>query len=243
MADSIRTAFRERLQPRTMLVWVAFLAVLLWFLDDSLMQLGVTLGTGIVLGVANVLIEVYDLHSAVESLGIGLVSLFGGVVLFVLNTDVGASIVLLLMSCWMVFDATQTLRHEGLRDDERHESRDGHAVYHDYVVRRVHETLRERALTRLELSKTLDADDEAIDRALETLAERGVLSRNGSELRVSPPPKPGAIGRVRNGITAAFSRLARPITIEFEDEPDDETGARRVGTTRNDDPERERESA
>jgi hypothetical protein len=239
MADSVRAALRERLRLQTVLVWVGFLAFVFWAFDESVVQLGMTLGSILVFGLLEILADVYDLRSVVESLSQGLFMLFGAVALFVVEGSVGISIVFSLASGWIVLDAVQTLRHKGLTNDEP-EERDGHAVYHDYVVRRVHETLRERPLTRLELSVALEADDDAIDSALATLSERGVLSRNGSELHVSSPPEPGSMEHLRNEIADAFTRLAQPVTIEFESETADDTDTHRsVNTTRNDDRERE----
>jgi hypothetical protein len=221
MADSVRAALRERLRLRTVLVWFGFLAFIFWFLDSSTLQLGMALASASVFGFLEILTEAYNLRSEVESLGLGLVTLLGGVSLFVFggsNSDMGAAVTFVLIGSWLVLDAIQMLRHESWKDTDDHGDRDGHEVYREYVVKRVDEELRERALTRRELGDELDADDTAIDHALDVLTERGLLSRNGSELRVSSPPRPGALERARSGIAAPLARLARPLTIEFADE-------------------------
>lgn len=240
MADSVRAALHERISLQTVIGWVVLVATLWWIQGQSLVGLGTSLATATILGLADIGADVYDLPSAVKSLGLGLVTLLSGLVLFMIEGGLGVSVVLFVSSIWIVLDSVQTLRHEGHTTDESEEP-DGHAVYHQYVTRRVHETLREQELTRLELSAALESDDEAIDRALETLTERGVLSRNGSELHVSSPPKPGPMEYLRNGITDAFARLARPITIEFESETaDEDTDIRRQSVeAHNDDRERE----
>lgn len=182
------------------------------------------IATSTILGLSDVFTEAYDLRSAVEWLGLAFVTLLGGVSLFVFggsNSDMGAAIVFVLAGGWLALDATQTLRHEGWRDTDDHDSRGGHDVYREYVVRRVDSELRKRALTRRELTVELDADDAAIGRALDVLAERGLLSRNGSELRVSSPPGPGVLERARSVLTTPFARIARPLTIEFEGKPTD----------------------
>lgn len=224
MADSVREVIRERLSLGAVLFWLVVFGFLFWFFDEPMTQLGTSLAVGAVFGLSDVLIEAYDLRSAVRFLTYGLfalVSAAGWIALSGGGPDM--AIVFALAGVWLVLDAVQTIRHEGLKaDDENHDSRDGHDVYHEYVVRRVDEQLRERPMTRRELFDVLDADDAAIDRALDTLTERGLLSREGSELRVSSPPQKGPIGRTRDGITAALGRLARPLTIEFENDTADE---------------------
>ncbi len=217
MADSVRAAVSDRLRPRSILGWLVVVTALWWLFDESTVQVGMTLATSAIVGLADVSTEAYDLRSDVETLGLGFVMLLGGVSLFAFGTSVGVAIVFALAGGWMALDAGQVLRHEGWKATDDHDDRDGHDVYHEYVVRRVDSELRERALTRRELFDALDADDRAIDRALDVLAERGLLSRNGSELRVSSPPQPGTFERARSGIAAPFARLAQPLTIEFAD--------------------------
>jgi hypothetical protein len=221
MADSARAAVGNRLRLRSILGWFVLAAFLFWFFDESAVQLGMALATSTILGLSEVLAEVYDLRSEIESLGLALVTLLGGLALVASGDSAGVAVPLVLAGGWMVLDAGQVLRHEGLTNDES-DDRDGHAVYHEYVVRQVDETLREQPMTRRELSDTLDADNAAIDRALDTLAERGLLSRKGSELQVSSPPQAGPLGRVRDGIATALGRFARPLTIEFENDTADE---------------------
>lgn len=227
MADSVRGAVRDRLRrPEIVLFWVAYVVFLFWMLDGAMVQLGVTLVTAVVFGASELLTDVYDLRSDVQSLGLAFMTLLGSLSLFAFggsDSDMGAAVVFALAGGWMALDATQTLRHEGWKEDTH--DRDGREVYHEYVVRRADSELRERALTRRELGNELDADKAAIDRALDTLAERGLLSRNGSELGVSSPPQPGPLERARSGIAASLARLARPLTIEFADDASDD-GAR-----------------
>ena len=221
MADSARTTVRNRLRPRSILIWFVLAAFLFWFYDESMVQLGMAIATSTILGLSDVIAEVCDLRSEVRTLSLALVTLLGGISLFVFGgstSDSGAAVAFVLAGGWLALDAGQVLRHEGLEAAEDHDDRDGHDVYHEYLVRQVDSELRERGLTRRELGTELDADDAAIDHALDVLAERGLLSRNGSELRVSSPPEPGALARVCSGITAPLARLVRPLTIEFEDE-------------------------
>lgn len=245
MADSVRGAVSDRLRPRSILGWLVVVTALWWLFDESTVQVGMTLATSAIVGLADVSTEAYDLRSDVETLGLGFVMLLGGVSLFAFGTSVDVAIVFALAGGWMALDAGQVLRHEGWKATDDRDNRDGHDVYHEYVLRRVDSELRERALTRRELFDALDADDRAIDRALDVLAERGLLSHNGSELRVSSPPQPGALERARSGIVAPFARLARPLTIEFADEArnDDARSRPDETTVRDSGRERERESA
>jgi hypothetical protein len=228
MADSARAAVSNWLRPRSILVWFALTAFLFWFYDQSVVQLGMAIATSTILGLSQVFTEVRDLRSEVRTLGLALVTLLGAVSLFVFGGstgDSGAAVAFVLIGGWLALDAGQTLRHEGWRDTDDHDGRDGHDVYREYVVRQVDSELRERALTRRELGVELGADDRAIDHALDVLAERGLLSRTGSELRVSSPPEPGTFARVRSGIVAPLARLARPLTIELDDGNAEDEGA------------------
>jgi hypothetical protein len=248
MADSARAAVSNRLRPRSIFLWFVLAAFLFWFYDRSVVQLGMAIATSTILGLSDVFTEVNDLRSEVRALSLAFVTLLGALSLFVFGgstSDSGAAVAFVLAGGWLALDAGQVLRHEGWKDTDEHSEHDGHDVYHEYVLRQVDSELRERALTRRELMATLDADDAAIDHALDVLAERGLLSRNGSELRVSSPPQSGALARVRSGIAAPLARLARPLTIEFADETrDDDVRSRPDETTvRDSGREREHESA
>ena len=248
MADSVRAAVSNRLRPRSILVWFALIAFLFWFYDQSAVRLGMAIATSTIFVLSEVFTEAYDLRSEVRTFGLALVTLLGAVSLFVFGgstSDSGMAVAFVLIGGWLAFDAGQVLRHRGLTSDEGRDDRDGYDVYQEYVVRQVDTELRERALTQRELGTELDADDATIDHALDVLAERGLLSRTGSELRVSSPPEPDALERVRSGIVALLARLARPLTIEFDDESADEDtrsrpAAKPVGESGR---ERERESA
>src|SRR5699024_1252803 len=232
MAESVREAIRDRVTLRPVLAYVAVFGFLFWFFDEPVIQLGTSLATGLVMGFSGILAEAYDLRSKLKSLVYGLVVLVSGVGLFSLG-DSGscAGLAFMIAGSWIVLDSGQVLRRDGLKTDETPD-RDGHEVFQEYVTRQVDSALREQGLTRRELGVRLEADDAAIDRALSTLDDRGLLTRHGSELGVSSPPKPGVIGRVRNGIEHSVGRLARPLTIEFENESDDAAAARReIGDT------------
>ena len=253
MADSVRAAVRDRVSYRALLTWLGFVAVSFWLFDRSIAGIGTTLVTAVVLGLSELLTEVYDLRGAVRWLGFGLVVLLSATALFALGNSGGIwwlPAVLAGVGGWMALDAVQILRHEGLFIDDDGERPDGRDVYHDYVTRKVDETLRERALTRRELSTALEPNDEALDRALAELDDRDLLVREGSELRVRSPPESGALARARGLAATAAARLARPLTVEFADEPlaDDETdrydptpGRADPGSRSDADRERERE--
>lgn len=232
MADSVRAAVRDRLRPRSILAWCGFVAFLFWASDDATTLVGTSLVSAVVVGLSDVLAEVYGLRPEIESLGTGLIFLLSATGLSVFGDGawwVSGSLV--AITGWWVLDTIQTLRHEGLTVDEDDESRDGRDVYHDYVTRKVDETLREQPLTRRELSDALDPDDAALDRAVAELDDRGLLVREGSELRTRSPPEPGALARARGLAATAAARLAQPLTVEFEGESsaDDTGGADRHG--------------
>lgn len=221
MTDSVRTAVRDRVSLRAALVWFGLVAFSVWFIDGSIAQVGTSLVMGVVLGLSELLSEVYDLRGEVRSFGFGLVVLLSGVALFTLGSSGGVwwlPVLLAGVGGWVALDAVQTFRHEGLFIADDGEDPDGRDVYHDYVTRRVDETLCERALTRRELSTELDPDDAALDRALAELDDRDLLVREGSELRVRSPSKPGALARTRGLAATVAARLARPLTVEFENE-------------------------
>jgi hypothetical protein len=233
MADSVRSAVRDLVNLRAALIWFGFIAFSVWFADGSIAQIGTSLVMGVVLGLSELLSEVYDLRGEVRSCGFGLVVLLSGVALFAFVNGVWWLPVLLAgVGGWIALDTVQTLRHEGLFiDEDDGESPSGRDVYHDYVTRKVDETLREQALTRRELSTELDPDDEALDRAVAELDDRDLLVRNGSELRTRSPPDPGALARARGVAATAAARLARPLTVELADEPLADDGTDRYDST------------
>jgi len=234
MADSVRVAVRDRMSYRAVLTWLGFVVITFWLLDGSLAQAVTSLVTTLILGLSELLTEVYDLRGAVRWFGVGLVALLSAAALFALGSSGGVwwlPALLAGVGALIAFDAIQTLRHEGLFIDNDDANPDGRDVYHDYVTRKVDETLRERSLTRRELSTVLDPDDEALDRALAELDDRDLLVREGSALRVRSPPEPGALVRARGLAATAAARLARPLTVEFDDESPADDGTDRYDPT------------
>lgn len=218
MADSVPAALRERATTRSVLGWVVVVAALYALLGTSPLQVGISLATGGVVGAARLLAEVYDLRDEVETLAFGVVSLAGGTALVaVAGGSQTAGVTFLLVGAWTAIDAGQVLRHRGLADPTS--ERSGREVYREYVGRRVHEAIGEESLTPRELRESLDADGDVVDRAVETLAERGVLARVGGELRLAADDADtGRLSRIRSTLAGWISRLARPVTIEFESE-------------------------
>ncbi|EMA55460.1 MULTISPECIES: hypothetical protein [Halococcus] len=255
MADSVRVAVRERVSSRAILAWLGVIAISVWVFDGSATQTATGLTVTGIFGLSELLTEVYDLRETVRTLGFGLMALLSGVALFVLG-GTGTwwlPVVFAAVGGWLALDSVQTLRHEGLFIDEGDgESPDGRDVYHDYVTRKVDETLREQPLTRRELSDALDPDDATLDHALAELDDRDLLVRQGSELRTESPSEPGGVARARHLAATTAARLARPLTVEFDDESTADDGTDRYSPTpepvdsrsRSDDnQEREREPA
>ena len=225
MADSVPAALRERATTRAVASWLLLVAVLYWLLGVSALQVATSLATGLVVGAADLLVEVYDLREEVEGLAVGLVSMVGGTALTLLEGgSPSAGIPILAVGGWVFIDALQFLRHEGVRDPSR--ERDGHDVYREYVTRRVHQAVADEPRTTRELREALDADAEAVDRAVETLLDRGAVELAGSELRTTRTERAdrgrGASARVT--VVGWLRRLLRPITVEF----DSESSGRRV---------------
>jgi len=214
MADGLADALRDRIGPRSLLVGAGVLAALRVAFDASLAQLATTVATGAILGLSEAAEDAYDLRSGVRWLGFGGVAVVsGGALLAFGDGEAWLPAAFLLAGAWIVFDAVQTLRHDGLV--ERETPRDGTDVYRTYVTRRVHETLDERPRTRRELSEALDADGRDVDRAIEALRERGLLERTGSELRVSSPDRP-RFETARETLRSGAGRVARPVALELE---------------------------
>ena len=215
MSAALLDELRKRVRLRSVLVGGSVLTALHLVFDASVAQLAVTAVTGTVVGLSETVQEAYDLRSVVRSLGLAVVALVSGVALLLFDDgSPWLPAAFLVVAAWILVDAVQTLRHDGLAPDD--DARDGEAVYRTYVERRVHETLSDRPRTRRELSEALDAADEDVDRALDALRERGVLDREGSELRVSSTEK-GTLESTRERIGDGASRLARPLALEFEE--------------------------
>lgn len=215
MADALRDELRDRISLRSLLFGAGLFAALHLLFDASVAQLAVTAVTGVVVSLSEAVEEAYDLQSGVRSLGLAVVTLVSGVALLAFEDgNPWLPAAFLAVGGWLLVDAVQTLRHDGLAADG--DARDGEAVYRSYVERRVHETLTERPRTRRELFEALDADDQDIERALDALRERGVLDREGSELRISSSEK-GRLAAARERLGDGTRRLARPFALEREE--------------------------
>ncbi|MFC4447547.1 MFS transporter [Halorussus aquaticus] len=214
MSETLLDGLRERVRVRSFLLSSGVLAALHVLFDASVAQLVTTAVTAAIVGLSEVVEDAYGLQSGVRALGFSVVLLVSGAAL--LAFDGGSHWLpgaFLVVGAWILLDSVQRLRYDGLTDDD---ARDGETVYRTYVARRVHETLAEQSRTRRELSEALDADDEAVDRALDALRERGVVDREGSELCVSSSER-GTLESIRKRIGDGASRLARPLALEFEE--------------------------
>lgn len=221
MPAALRDALRDRLTIRNGLGWIVVLA-LFWFLvGDSTAHFATSVVSIVVFAATDLLEDVYDLRGWIREAGLGAYALVGGAAMLAFaDGSAWLPVAFLLVGCWFVLDAVQTVRHEGATVDD--DPRDGQAVYRDYVARRVHETVRERPRTRRELADALDADEEAVEAALDRLVERGALERAGSEYRVGPDTDPDWPTRAYRWVGALARRVARPATLEFADDGADE---------------------
>lgn len=166
---------------------------------------------------ASWLVERYDLRSAVKSLALGAVATAYGAVLFVFGgVPQAVAAGLFVVGVWFLFDAVQIVRHDGLSPDGRGPL-DRPGVPRDDVARKVDYALRDIPRTRRELRDELNFDEGFVDDALATLDERGVLTREGSELRTSrTPDEPGSVAKVQRAVRKGARRLARPVTVELQ---------------------------
>lgn len=212
MPSTLREAVRERLTLRSVAAFLVAVAMLRVVVDASVPQLAVTALLSLVAGSADVAREVYGVRESVASGWAGAVAVIGSLGLLAFDGGpVWFSALFLLAGAWLLFDAVQTARHEGLTEDEP----TGREVYRDYVGRRVEESLEARPRTRRELFDTLDADDETVEAALARLQERGVVEQEGSEFRLREDEDAGALARVRGGVVGLARRIARPVTLEL----------------------------
>lgn len=227
MADTLREALRDRLGFWPALQWIAVGAVLRHLLDPSPAQFVTTAVSMAVFGLSELVTDVYDVRQSVRHAGFGIYVLISGAALLLLGDSglVALPVAFLLVGTWFVADAVQTVRHEGATEDVP----DGHEVYHDYVARQVHDLLTDRPRTCRELAEELDADDEALDAAVQTLIDRGVVTRVGSELRVAQSTPDGWLARARDRLATVAGRIARPVALEFGRE-DGEDGDPREST-------------
>ncbi|WP_415380266.1 MFS transporter [Halosimplex sp. TS25] len=221
MAETLRDALRDRLGLWPALQWAGVLAFLWYVLGPSPAQFITTLVSLAIFGLTELVTDVYDVRQSVRNGGIGIYALVGGTAMALFDDGGGLwlPVVFVLVGAWFVADAVQTIRHEGATEREP----TGREVYHDYVARQVHETVEERPHTRRELYETLEADDDAVDAAVERLESRGVVVREGSSIRAVESEKRGVVGRVRERVDGFVRRLARPLTLELSKPDDDES--------------------
>jgi len=220
MTHPVVTALRARVDWRTLLAGAA-VTVFLLALDVSLSYLATTAAVVAITGTTSVLSDAYDLRESVEHAGIGTLGLFyGGATVVFGDEPLWFAAGFLLVGGWFVFDAVQTVRHEGatVPDDDR----DGHDVYQADVTRRVHEALRDQPRTRREIRGALDAEDRYVDTAVARLLDREAVVERGSELRV-PETDTSASTRVRRWLLRVGKRVLRPLTVEFSGATDDQT--------------------
>jgi hypothetical protein len=228
---TLQEAVRERLTLRAVVYFLVAIAILRVVVDASVPQLAVTAVLSLVTGAADVVRDVYDVRQSVTGAWAGVVAVVGSGVLIGLGEGpLWFSATFLVAGAWFLLDAVQTVRHEGLTEDEP----TGREVYRNYVGRQIHETLDEHPHTRRELFDALDADDETVAAALDRLRERGVVVQEGSEFRLDASEDDGgALAGIRGTLAGLARRIARPVALELKsegDEPGDSTPRRGVGT-------------
>jgi hypothetical protein len=227
MPSSLRDAVEERLTLHNLLVWVAVLAGFRFGFDATLPQLAQTVLIGGVHSLGNVVEDAYDVRESITNVWIGAIAVVGGAFLFVFGDgEAWLPVAFLLIGAWFLLDAVQTVRHEGVTASG--DEPDGREVYRDYLGRRVHEVLAERPRTRRELHDAFDADPADVDDAVETLRERGVVVQAGSEFRV-PDEEEGTLERISGSLGDLAARVARPLTLGFESDPDETVRERGSG--------------
>lgn len=225
MSRALSDAVADRLTIRALTETALALGVLWVVLEPSPLQFVTTLVSVGVVAATDVVGDAYDLRESVRHAGLGVYALLGGLGMVVLpgtalvesSADatgpeaLAVPVLFLLAGLWLVVDAVQTARHLGATRD----TPDGRAVYREHVRHRVREALAERPRTRRELLEALDADADHVTTAVQTLRDRGVVARSGSELRLATESRDeGRLDRLRDRLVAVGRRLARPITLE-----------------------------
>jgi len=219
MVDALHSGLRDRVDPESLLENLVLVAFIYWqfrTLSEPLHVLAVVVVIAAIVGLAGWLVERYDLRPAVKSLALGAVAAVYGAALFVFGgVPQAVAVGLFVVGVWFLFDAVQVVRHDGLYADVG-----SRPVPRDDAARKVDYALRDRPRTKRELCDELDLDAAAVDDALATLDERRVLTREGSELRTSRRPTDDEdrdrITRVQRTVRRGASRLARPVTVEFQ---------------------------
>jgi biotin operon repressor len=228
MPSTLREAVRERLTLRAVVYFLVAMGILRVAVDASVPQLAVTAALSLVTGAADVVRDVYDVRQSVTGAWAGVVAVLGsGALLGLGEGPVWFSVTFLLVGAWFLLDAVQVARHEGLTEDEP----TGREVYHNYVGRRIHETLDEQPHTRRELFDALEADDETVEAALERLRERGVVIQEGSEFRLDDSDDDsGVLAGVRSAVVGLARRIARPVALELKSGDDADGGSTPAGS-------------
>lgn len=226
----LRDALEERLTARSVGVAFVFAAGFHHFFGASPTQVAATMLVAAVVGLGDAAGDAYDVREAVAHGWNGALAFAGTGLLYALGEDPPLWFLALFGSvgAWFLADAVQTARHEGVVERER--ERDGREVYHEYVARRVHETLDERPRTRRELHDALDADAADVDAAVADLRERGVVVEKGSELRLDETDESTG-ERIANRLAGLARRIARPVALEFRESDDESPARERAGPT------------
>jgi len=227
-SSTLQEAVRERLTLRAVVYFLVAVAILRLVVDASVPQLAVTAVLSLVTGAADVVRDVYDVRQSVTSAWAGAVAVVGSAALLGLGEGpVWFSVTFLLIGAWFLLDAVQTVRHEGLTEDEP----TGREVYRDYVGRQIHETLDERPHTRRELFDALEADDHTVETALDRLRERRVVVQEGSEFRLDGATDDRGLAGARNALVDFARRIARPVTLELQSGDESTAGPTAAGQT------------
>jgi len=221
MTETLREALRDRMTVRSAAEWLVAVTVLYYVLDPAPAQFVTTTVSMGIFGLSELVTDVYDVRRSVRNAGLGVYALISGAALLLFGDPnvLAVPVAFLLVGAWFVLDGVQTARHEGATEDEP----TGREVYHDYVGRRVQETLDGDPRTRRELFEELAADDEAVDAALAKLQSRGVVVREGSAFRIDDGDDGGMVARV----TGLARRIARPITLELRGDGTDGVDSKR----------------
>ncbi|WP_231188844.1 hypothetical protein [Haladaptatus sp. DYF46] len=217
MSTAFRDALYERLTLRTLLSWLTMLAIFWIFLDSTIPQLAIMTLTAASMGFTDLVSDTYDLRNPVKYSGFGIqMILSGGALLAFEEGTIMLPAIILVIGSWFILNAIQTIRHEGATIPET--DRDGHDVYRNYVAGRLYDILKERPQTRRELDESLDADYEVLDAAINQLLDRDTITQNGSEFRLATSPDPNGLTRIQEWTTGMLQRIARPLSLELEQE-------------------------
>ncbi|WP_135366392.1 hypothetical protein [Halosimplex halophilum] len=213
MSPSVRESLRTEIDHWWVLAVVAAAGLFAGALDATAAELGVVLAVLHAEKGATVAEAAGAVREWVAEAASALAAVGGAGALLALGSDPSLVFIVLFAGVRSGYGAAKAglAAHESARDGPSTATdRAGSATDRTGPTdRAVLAALEDQARTRRELreavgdaadagSGAVDADDEAVDAALDRLRDRGAVERAGSEYRAAPDPDPGFVERLRS---------------------------------------------